>query len=283
MNEFTFKVDKKSNGYLAQDFLLKVGVSKEIIKKIKVGGVFLNGKALSFIKTPVKYKDEIKIVLNEPSACPFVLPVKKEITVLYEDEYLIAVDKPSGVLTHNSKNNKTLSLDSMLLGYFYPKPFVFRAITRLDRDTSGVTLIAKDEFTASLLSENMKKGDFKKTYYAVVVGSPIKTRFTVEKPIKRASETGMKRVCALDGQYAKTDFSLVKRLDGGLSLIKARLYTGRTHQIRVHLSSVNLPLYADALYGTAIENQTFILNAKVLEFTHPHTKKRIKIKSKIKI
>ncbi len=283
MNEFVFKVDKKSNGYLAQDFLLKMGVSKEIIKKIKVGGVFLNGKMLSFIKTPVKYKDEIKIVLKETSACPFVSPVKQKITVLYEDEYLIAVDKPSGVLTHNSINNKTLSLDSLLLGYFYPNPFVFRPLNRLDRDTSGVVLIAKDELTASLLSSQLKAGGFNKTYYALVVGTPHKKRFTVEKPIKRASETGMKRICDENGKYAKTDFTLIKKLKGNLSLIKAKLYTGRTHQIRVHLSSVNLPLYADALYGTAIENKTFILNAKVLEFTHPFNKKRIKIKSKIKI
>ena len=282
MREFNFIVEKIFIGVTVQDFLKKQGVSKEIIKKVKFGGVFLNGKTLSNLKGLVNYKDQVKIVLPKEEKNPFIKLVSGDLTVLYEDEYLLAVDKPSGIMVHASKSGAP-SFDALVLGYLEPSVKVFRAITRLDKDTSGVVLVAKDEFTASLLSENLKKGDFKKTYEAVVKGAPTEKIFTVEKPIKRLSEKGMERVIDQNGKYAKTIFSLIKNLDNGLSLIKAEPVTGRTHQIRVHLKSVNLPLYADALYGDRVEGKTFTLIAKELEFTHPHTKKRIKVTSKIEI
>lgn len=282
MNEFVFTVDKNSNGILAQDFLLKNGVSKEIIKKVKFGGVFLNGKTLSTLKTPIRFGDVVKMVLPTESVNPYVKVVKGDLSVLYEDDYILAVDKPSGIATHASKSG-ALSLDSLVLGYLAPSVNVFRAVNRLDRDTSGVVIIAKDEFTASMLSNQIKAGDFSKVYYAVACGVPMEETFIVEKPIKRLTENGMERVCDINGKYAKTIFTLIKTLGNGNSLIKAEPVTGRTHQIRVHLKSVNLPLYADALYGERVENKTFFLNARVLEFTHPHLKKRIKIQSKIEI
>ena len=282
MREFSFIVEKIFIGVTVQDFLKKQGVSKEIIKKVKFGGVFLNGKTLSNLKGLVNYKDQVKIVLPKEEKNPFIKLVSGDLTVLYEDEYLLAVDKPSGMQIHASKSGAK-SFDALVLGYLEPKVRVFRAVNRLDRDTSGVVLVAKDEFTASLLSENLKKGDFKKSYEAVVNGVPKETSFTVEKPIKRLKETGMERGISEDGKYAKTVFTFIKSLEGGLSLIKAEPITGRTHQIRVHLKSVNLPLYADALYGERVEGKTFTLIAKELEFTHPHTKQRLIIKSKIEI
>lgn len=281
MSEFVFSVDKNLNGYTAHDFLEKNGVSKEIIKKVKFGGVFLNGETLSNLKTKVYEFDQVKILLTEQPN-PFITPIKADLTVLYEDEYILAVDKPSGINIHASKSGAP-SFDRIVLGYLLGKVKVFRAITRLDRDTSGVVLIAKNEFTASLLSNAIKQGDFKKTYLAVVKGKVNKNSFTIEKPIKRKSENSMERVTADDGKYAKTIFTFTKSLSGGLSLIKAEPITGRTHQIRVHLKSANLPLYADALYGERVEGKTFALNAKELEFTHPHTKKRIKVISKIEL
>lgn len=281
MREFTFSQNNDS-ALSIKDFLKSKGVSKEIIKKIKFGGVFLNGKALSTFNDVLNKGDEIKIVLPKDEPNPFVKAVKGELTVLYEDEFILAVDKPSGMQIHASKSGAT-SFDALVLGYLEPEVRVFRAVNRLDRDTSGVVLVAKDEFTASLLSENLKKGDFRKTYEAVVKGVPKENSFTVEKPIKRLNDTGMERVVAEDGKYAKTVFTLIKSLGNGLSILKAEPITGRTHQIRVHLASEGLPLFADALYGERVEGKTFSLVARELEFTHPHKNERVKVVSKIRI
>ena len=212
---------------------------------------------------------------DEP--CEFTSINNYPIKVVYEDEYMLAVKKEKGVLTHSSKGNGALSLEEIVCGYFLPTPFTFRPINRLDRDTSGIVLIAKDMLTASFLSEQMKKGDIKKTYSALVLGKAKEKHFVIEKPIKRISENSMKRVVADDGQYAKTECFVVGETNDGFTQIDAKLHTGRTHQIRVHLSSIGLPLYADALYGEKVDGKTYTLHAKSLEFIHPFTKEQIKL------
>ena len=277
MKEFSFKVKKKHDGYKAVDFLKATGVSLEIIQKIKKGGVLVNGEVLINVNDSVKNKDEVKIFLPKDQANEHIVPIKDNIKVLYEDEYLIAVVKESGVITHSSKYNESPSLEQMVCGYFFPESFSFRPINRLDKDTSGIVLIAKDEFTASLLNEQIKNGKMKKTYLAIVKGVPNRKRFIIEEPIKRLSENSIKRVCDKAGQYAKTECKVIKTLEDGKSILEIKLHTGRTHQIRVHLSHVGYPLYADALYGEKVIDKTFTLIACKLEFLHPFTNKKIRI------
>lgn len=274
MKEFSFKVDERCNNYKVGDFLKAQGVSKEIILKVKFGGIKVNQTILSNINEKVKTNDIISIVLPPDKVNEYITPIKEDLKVIYEDEFLLAVVKPTGVLTHSSKHNKAKSLEQIVLGYFLPEPFTFRPVNRLDRDTSGIVLIAKDEFTASLLCEQMKRGEVKKTYQALVVGIPKKEHFFIERTIKRLNENSMKRVCADGGQYALSECKLIYTKNG-LSTIDVLLHTGRTHQIRVHLASENLPLYADALYGEKVEGQTFSLVAKRLEFIHPFTKEKL--------
>jgi 23S rRNA pseudouridine1911/1915/1917 synthase len=278
MKEFVFIVDEQFNSLKPLNFLSAKGVSGEIIKKVKFGGVFINGLVLKNANERLSFGDEVKMVLPVDLPNPYVVPIKAPLDVIYEDEYLIAVNKPKGMLTHSSRHNQTLALEQVVCGYFLPTPFTFRAVNRLDRDTSGIVLIAKDEYTASLLSEQIKKGEMQKTYSALVVGKPNSEHFIIEKPIKRSSPSSMKRTCADDGKYAKSECTLVKRLDDGKSIIDVRLHTGRTHQIRVHLSSVGLPLFADSLYGEKIEGQTYTLHAKELKFIHPITKEEMVIR-----
>ncbi len=277
MKEFVFIVDEKFNNYKCIDFLKSIGISTEIIGKVKFGGIFVDGKKISNINDRVKLNEKVKIVLPEDSPNLYITPKKEKLQIIFEDNYMLAVKKEKGILTHSSKGNNALSLEEIVCGYFLPNPFTFRPINRLDRDTSGIVLIAKDMLTASLLSEQMKNGNIKKTYSALVLGKPKEKHFFIEKPIKRISENSMKRVVANDGQYAKTECNVIGELDGGLTVVDAKLHTGRTHQIRVHLSSIGLPLYADALYGEKIEGKTYNLHAKSLEFTHPFTKEKIKL------
>ncbi|MBO7149911.1 MAG: RluA family pseudouridine synthase [Clostridia bacterium] len=277
MKEFVFTVEQKFNNYKCIDFLKSISISAEIIGKVKFGGVFVGEKQLSNINERVNAGAQVKIVLPLDEPNPYITPQKSKLDIVFEDEYMLAVNKHKGVLTHSSKSNSAPSLEEMVCGYFLPNPFTFRAINRLDRDTSGIVLIAKDMLTASFLGEQMKRGEIKKTYSALVVGRPNAKHFIIEKPIKRQSENSMKRVVADDGQFAKTECFVVGETKDGFTQIDLKLHTGRTHQIRVHLSSIGLPLYADALYGEKVEEKTYTLHAKCLEFTHPFTKEHVKL------
>ena len=277
MSEFIFVVDQQFNNKKPLDFLSEMGVSDVILKKVKFGGIFINGNVLKNANERLCFGDELKIVLPPDEPNPYIVPIKSPIDILYEDQYLIAVNKPKGMLTHSSKHNQTVTLEQVVCGYFLPLPFTFRAVNRLDKDTSGIVLIAKDAYTASLLGEQIKEGKMQKTYSALVVGELPSEHFIIEKPIKRLNPSSIKRTCADDGQSAKSECTLAKRLNNGKSLIDVRLHTGRTHQIRVHLSSVGLPLFADGLYGEKVEGQTYTLHAKELKFIHPITKKEVVI------
>ncbi len=275
MKEFEFIVNEKYCGYSLRDFLKSMGVSKEILVKLKKG-LFINQKPLLNINDEVKIGDKIKMVLPKDSVNPYIKAVKGDLQVLFEDEYFLAVNKKRGLITHSSRGNSAISLEELVCGYFLPEEFTFRAVNRLDRDTEGVVLIAKDEYSASLMSREIIEGRVKKFYSALVVGEPKKEHFIIDAPIKRESPNGMKRIVSLDGKPAKTECFLEERL-GEKSKLKILLHTGRTHQIRVHLSHVGLPLYADALYGEKVDGESYYLVANYIEFTHPFTKKPIKI------
>lgn len=276
MKNFLFLVDEKFNNFKVVDYLKALGISAEIIKKIKYGHIEISDKVCQNINDRVQSGQVIKINLPPDKSNPYIMPKLAPIKVVYEDEYILAVVKEKGELTHNSRSNLALSLDQKVCGYFLPNEFTFRAINRLDRDTKGIVLIAKDMLTASLLGEQMKNGDIKKTYLALVKGRATKKHFTIEKPIKRENAGGMKRVVGDGGKYALTECWVLEEKDN-LTTLKVVLHTGRTHQIRVHLASVGLPLYADGLYGEKVQGQEYSLVAKSLEFTHPFTKKRIKL------
>ncbi len=282
MKQFTFTVNEEFNNFRLVDFLKKQGVSCEIILKIKYGGIFVNGVVNKNVNDPLKTNDAVKFILPPDIPNEHLTPVKGDLKILYEDEYMLAIVKERGILTHKLKFNDTPSLDALVTGYFLPYPFTFRAVNRLDKDTSGILLIAKDEFTASLLGEKIKNGEIIKTYTAVVVGKPKADKFIIEKPIKKP-ENSIKRYCEEGGKYAKTECFFVKDLGNGLSLVDLILHTGRTHQIRVHLSSVGLPLYADSLYGREVKGKTYILHAKGLSFIHPFTNEKIELTSQIDI
>jgi len=275
MKEFSFSVNKEFNNYKIIDFLKAVGVSKEIILKVKFGGIKLNQTIVSNASEKVKSGDIVTIILPQDKPNEFITPIKEKLYIIYEDDYLLAVKKESGVLTHSSRHNNIKSLEQIVLGYL-GSDICFRPINRLDRDTSGIVLVAKDTFTASLMSKQMKDGLIKKTYSAIVVGKPKQNHFIIEKPIKRLDEKSMKRVCDDNGDYAKTECFFVGEKEG-LSTLDITLHTGRTHQIRVHLASVGLPLYADCLYGQKVDGKTYSLCAKTLEFVHPFTKEKIKL------
>ena len=157
--------------------------------------------------------------------------------------------------------------------------FVFRSVNRLDRDTSGLVIIAKSQLSCAKLSRVLQEGKINKTYLALLEGSPEADEGVIEKPIRRAGDSIITRECCEEGQgaYARTVYRVLKRYDG-YTLVSAQPITGRTHQLRVHFSSIGHPIVGDTLYGSASEMlDRQALHAAMLVFPHPMEDRMIRL------
>lgn len=172
--------------------------------------------------------------------------------------------------THPSIGHFGGTLANAVMHYYRNIPFTFRAVTRLDRDTSGVVIIAKNAPSADRLSKQLADGKFSKEYIAACVGIPTEMKGTIDAPIKRAAEGIIKRCISEDGKKAVSNYEVTEAC-GGLSLIRLFPETGRTHQLRLHLSHIGTPIYADFLYGADIPGERIRLHCRRTCFTHPFT------------
>ncbi len=256
-----------------RDYLTKrLGFSASLIAIVKYDNVFLNGVAVH-MRAMVKNGDTISIILPDEES-ESIEPIDIPLDIIFEDEHILAVNKPINMPTHPSRGNHLPTLANAVRAYL-DKPFVFRAISRLDRDTSGIVLIAKNQLSAAILSREMKKGTFKKVYEAMVSGIPSPDAGEINAPIARETEGNIKRVVRDDGKNAVTKYKVVSVNCDGNAIVELEAITGRTHQLRVHMAYIGHPLVGDFLYGTRIENETYRLHCKLLEFDHPITRNRI--------
>ena len=251
-----------------RDYLKKrLGLSTALIAQVKYDNVRLNGEIV-YMRATVKNGDVIEITLpNEDSES--IEPIDIPLDIIYEDEYVIAVNKPRNMPVHPSRGNSLPTVANAIRAYV-AHPFVFRAVNRLDRDTSGIVLIAKDRLSGAKLYQAMKDRKFKKTYLALVEGSPNDSHGFIDAPIAREVEGGMRRVVRNDGKDCLTEYEVIERYDNGTSLVRVTPHTGRTHQIRVHMAYIGHPLVDDFLYGTRGED-TYSLHCSSLSFPHPFT------------
>lgn len=189
--------------------------------------------------------------------------------IIYEDSDFLAVNKPFNMPVHPSQNHHTGTLANAVMYRYRSSPFVFRALTRLDIDTTGVVIIAKNAVSAA----SFAKADVKKEYLAVCRGVPNPHIGTVNAPIGRA-EGIIKRCVSESGKPSLIEYEVLETF-GNFSLVRAIPVTGRTHQIRVHMAHIGCPLYGDYLYGEEIPGERTRLHCERVSFVHPSTHKSV--------
>ncbi len=280
MREFILNI---GDNFAGKDikFILKYHfkLSGALITRLKTGNhILLNGKK-EFVNKIVSAGDTLKITLPEERS-KSIVPNDIPIDILYEDEDILAVNKPHNMPTHPSIHHFEGTLANAVMHYYKDIPFTFRAVTRLDRDTSGVVIIAKNAVSADRLSKQLQKGNLSKEYIALCVGAPAKKSGTIDAPIKRTAEGIIKRCISPDGKRAISDYEVVNTAKG-FSLIRLFPKTGRTHQLRLHLSHIGTPIYADFLYGEDIENERIRLHCASVSFIHPESGEEINVSAPI--
>ena len=270
MREIIFKIDDKNSGLMIRDFLRNFGVSSALLTKLKQdeNGIKLNGKFAKAIEV-LKSGDNLTVNIKNSGKMPKKFECEN-VKVAYNDEDILVLNKPPLMPVHESRNHRGDTLANVAACYM-ESDCAFRAVYRLDRDTSGLVLIAKNELAASKLA-----GKIKKDYYAVVSGK-FEGRGTIDLPIRRVQESIIERGVFDDGERAVTHYEAIKT-DGESTLLKLNLETGRTHQIRVHFSHLGAPLLGDTLYGGSCEKiNRQALHCKTIYFTHPITHEKITV------
>ncbi|MDK2799945.1 MAG: rRNA synthase [Clostridiales bacterium] len=258
-------------------------MSTRTVNKLKMNkGIYLNGTH-KYITTLVQEGDILKIVMPIEKS-DNIIPTPMTLDIIYEDSDLMVINKMPNLPVHPSQGNYYHTLANGVMYYWERKGcnYMYRPVNRLDKDTSGLMIIAKNQYVHQQLSKQISKKELKRKYIAVVHGIIRKNKGTIDLPIARKEGSTIERVVSEEGQYAITHYSVLKRINH-FTMLELTLETGRTHQIRVHMSHIGHPLVGDWLYGN--EEQHVItrqaLHSYYLEFFHPVTKQQINFESEI--
>ena len=259
-------------GRLSSFLLGELNMSAGLMNKLKWGDSLRVNGTPQRTNYPVQPGDVITVVLAEET--PEYPAEDGELSVLYEDEAILAVDKPAGMLIHPSRAKNTGTLANFVAGYYQKtgQSCAFHPMTRLDRDTFGIVLLAKNAH----IHARLQNCGAKKTYHALVYGSPAEDSGTIDAPIARRPLPSLLRYVNPDGKPSVTEWQVLER-DGKLCKLALRPITGRTHQLRLHCAYMGFPILGDPQYGSP-ESQALSaklglthqrLCAKKLELNHP--------------
>lgn len=274
-----FTISKQHENMTIHDFLKLQGFSSQnIIELKKMHRSILINDEWMYTNHHLHTGDTLVIHIQENSSNEKILPVNLPFPILYEDEDIVVINKPSNMPSHPSQNNYDNTLANAA-AFYYEKihkiPFTFRCINRLDKDTTGLTILAKNMYSASVLAGQMGRREIKRLYVAILDGTLEKKYGTIRLPIGRKPGSTIERqIDILHGETAVTHYCRLKTFDK-YTLAGFQLETGRTHQIRVHMASMNTPLIGDSLYNTkesALALPRQALHAYRIRFTHPVTK-----------
>lgn len=258
-------------------------ISNRLITKIKKSKkIFLNNSSVSSLQQ-IKKGDLIEVLLDFDEDSTNIIPTKMPLKILYEDDSLLIVNKSANIAIHPSILHYSNTLSNGVKYYFNEIGLQrkIRPVNRLDRDTSGIVIFAKNEYVQECLIKQMSNNSFKKEYIALCEGVFKKKEGTINAPISRKENSIIERCINNDGEKAITHFLVLHRFSN-YTLVQCILETGRTHQIRVHMSYIGHPIIGDTLYG----NSSNLINRQALHaykiiFVHPLTKKIMRFISPI--
>ena len=258
------------NQVLKQEFNVSTRLQQKIIKEQHV---FLNSK-IADTRSNISLNDVISVNLDFEEDSENIISAKMELNIIYEDECFLILNKPVGIAVHPSISHYTDSLANGVKFYFESIGLKrkIRPINRLDLNTSGLVIFAKNEYVQESLIKQMQNKTFEKYYIAFVEGTFADKEGTINLPIARKENSIIERCIAENGQTAITDYKVLSEYNN-FSIVECHLQTGRTHQIRVHMSAIGHPLLGDTLYGNSsnsINRQA--LHSHKISFVHPVTK-----------
>lgn len=273
-----YQIEDKDAGTEILSFLRSRGFSRHILTGMKADkhAILLNsqrGYGHSLLKTG----DQLQVRILETESSSKIIPIQMEFSILYEDEDILVINKPTHMPIHPSLGNYENTLANGVAFYYAQKgeSFVYRCVNRLDRDTTGALILAKNALSAAILSRQMRNRQIRRTYLALVEGIPPE-RGTVSAPIARVEGSTIEREVNYEsGESAVTHFERLA-VGNGCSLVELHLETGRTHQIRVHMKHLGYPLPGDYLYHPVYDRiRRQPLHSYQLSFTHPLTGDRM--------
>jgi 23S rRNA pseudouridine1911/1915/1917 synthase len=281
--EISWDVTEAEAPVLLREFLKTKQISKAALTDIKFhgGALFVNEKEVT-VRTPLSKGDVVKVHFPPEKQSESMEAENITLDIVYEDEHFLAVNKPHGMPTIPSLYQPKGSLAAGVLFYYQQHniPGTFHAVNRLDKDTSGIVLVAKHRFAHSLMSKKQREKTIQREYIALVHGKLEQDFGIITSPIGRNPDSIIERMVREDGQLSITHFEKINYFPiHHITAVRLKLETGRTHQIRVHMSSIGYPLIGDDLYGGSrdlIKRQA--LHSETARFIHPFSDEEVMIK-----
>lgn len=278
--ELTYTV-KQNDTYKILKEVLKAyfKISDRLLLKLKKNNKILLNSEITYMHHPVKGNDIIEVFLDLEEDNSNIVPTKMDLDIIYEDEAYIVVNKLAGIPIHPSMEHYEDSLSNGIKYYFDEIGLKkkIRPINRLDRNTSGLVIFAKNEYIQERLIEQMKNNLFYKEYIAICEGKFKNTKGIINASIARKENSIIERCVSENGDIAITEYEVLNyNSEENYSVVKCILKTGRTHQIRVHMSYIGHPLLGDTLYGhesDKIDRQA--LHSYKMSFVHPVVQKKV--------
>lgn len=252
-------------------------ISSRLITKLKKNkSIFVNNNNV-YVDYPLHLGDEIYLNIDFQEWSENIIPVDMKLDIIYEDEYYLIINKPANMPVHPSGSHYTDSLSNGIQHYFKQNNITtkIRPVNRIDKDTSGIVVFAKNEYIQEKLIKQMQTKEFEKEYIAILEGSLTEKAGTIVAPIGRKENSIIERCVSPTGANAITHYELIKNFEN-YCVVQFKLETGRTHQIRIHCKHIGHPILGDSLYGNyneLINRQA--LHAYRISFIHPVFNNRV--------